>query len=214
MAKNGKVVSSLDGVNPQLQARLESAMNLGAEISVYEESVAMLKAGTISVRGLKATITACNENKGQLPTIKPSTAQYFLASSEVRSLAGGKDKPLRDILNATIQAKRAKKTDDKGKEVSMFADLLEGSKTFAEFVKATPSQGERAKAGRKTSAPVPVVDSVDAFVSFFLGATELTDFKVSNAEQWDKFINLVARISEYNRRNHPAIKSKATAKAS
>ena len=205
MAKNGKAVSSLDGVNPALQNRFESVMNLEAEVSAYEEAVKMLKAGTISIRGVKATIEASME-KGSLPTIKPSSAQYFVISEQVRALAGGKEKPLKTVLNVATQAKRAFKKDTE--------KVISESKTFAEFAGKIPSQGERAKAGRKTSAPVPVVDSVDAFVSFFLGATELTDFKVSNAEQWDKFINLVARISEYNRRNHPAIKSKATAKAS
>lgn len=203
MAKNGKVVSSLDGVNPALQTRFESVMNLEAEISAYEEAVKMLKAGTISVRGVKATIQASME-KGSLPTIKPSSAQYFVISEQVRALAGGKDKPLKTVLNVATQAKRAfKKETEK---------VIAESKTFAEFAGKIPSQGERAKAGRKGSAPV--ADSVDAYVSLFLGAKGLTDLKVSNAEQWDTFINLVARISEYNRRNHPAIKAKATAKAS
>ncbi len=204
-SKSSKVVSSLDVVNADLRASFEAVVNLEAEVAVYEKALTMLKAGTISVRGLKATIESAQE-KGALPTIKPSTAQYFLLSGEVRALAGGKDKALKDVLNATIQAKRAF-----GKEAE---GVINGSSSFAELVKATPKQGEKAKAGRKASAPVPVVDNVDAYVSFFLGATELTDFKVSNAQQWDKFINLVAKISEYNRRNHPSIKSKATAKAS
>jgi len=204
-SKSSKVLSSLDVVNVELRRSFEAVVNLEAEVAVYEKALTMLKAGTISVRGLKLTIESA-QDKGALPTIKPSTAQYFLLSGEVRALAGGKDKALKDVLNATIQAKRAF-----GKKAE---EVISGSTSFAELVKATPKQGEKAKAGRKASAPVPVVDNVDAYVSFFLGATELTDFKVSNAQQWDKFINLVAKISEYNRRNHPAIKSKATAKAS
>lgn len=193
-AKNGKTTSSLDGVNPALQSRFESVMNLEAEISAYEEALKMLKAGTISVRGVKATIQASME-KGSLPTIKPSSAQYFVISEQVRALAGGKDKPLKTVLNVATQAKRAFKQDTE--------KVISESKTFAEFASKIPSQGERAKAGRKTS--VPVVDTVDAFVSLFLGATELTDLKVNNKEQWDKFINLVSRISQYNKRNHPSM---------
>lgn len=202
MAKNGKVVSSLDGVNPALQTRFESVMNLEAEISAYEEAVKMLKAGTISIRGIKATIEASME-KGSLPTIKPSSAQYFVISEQVRALAGGKDKPLKTVLNVATQAKRAFKKDTE--------KVIAESKTFAEFAGKIPSQGERAKAGRKI---IPVVPSVDAYVSLFMGATDLTDLKVSNKEQWDKFINLVSRISQYNKRNHPAVNAKATAKAS
>ncbi len=202
MAKNGKVVSSLDGVNPALQTRFESVMNLEAEVLAYEESLKMLKAGIISIRGIKATIEASME-KGNLPTIKPSSVQYFIVSEQVRALAGGKEKPLKTVLAVATQAKRAFKKDAE--------KVISESKSFADLAGKIPSQGERAKAGRKSA---PVVESVDAYVSLFMGATELTDFKVSNAEQWDKFINLVAKISEYNRRNHPAIKAKATAKAS
>jgi hypothetical protein len=198
-AKSGKVVSSLDVVNADLRASFEAVVNLEAEISVYEKAVSMLNAGTISVRGLKATIEAAQE-KGALPTIKPSTAQYFALSASVRALAGGKEKALKDVLNATIQAKRAF-----GKDT---LDRIAESKSFAELVKATPKQGERAKAGRKAS---PVAESVDSYVSLFMGAKDLTDFKVENVEQFNDFLNLIKRISEYNRRNHPAMKAKVSA---
>lgn len=199
--KNGKVSSSLDVINADLLAVFAGVVNgsLVAELVAYEKGVSMLRGGQISVRGLKMTIEEAIES-GSLPTIKPSTAQDFLLSAQVRDLEGGKNKSLKDLLNATIQGR---KSFGGAKD---FAKRIEAKewKSFAELVKATPSQGERAKAGRKTSAPV--VDSVDAFVSLFMGATDLTDFKVSNIEQWDKFINLVGKISDYNKRNHPAVR--------
>jgi hypothetical protein len=51
-----------------------------------------------------------------------------------------------------------------------------------------------------------VVVCVDSYVSLFMGATECVDFKVVNVEQWEKFINLVSKISDYNKRNHPAVR--------
>ena len=74
--KAPKAVTSADVVNSDLCAQFEAVLNLEAELSVFERAVSMLNAGTISVRGLKATIEKAQE-KGALPTIKPSTAQYF-----------------------------------------------------------------------------------------------------------------------------------------
>jgi len=198
-SKSSKVLSSLDVVNVELRVSFEAVVNLEAEVAVYEKALKMLKAGTISVRGLKLTIESA-QDKGALPTIKPSTAQYFLLSGEVRALAGGKDKPLKEVLNATIQAKRAF-----GKKAE---EVIAESASFAELVKATPKQGEKAKAGRKAS---PVAESVDSFVSLFMGAKGLTDLKVENIDQWNSFLNLVGNISAYNKRNHPAVKAKVSA---
>lgn len=203
MAKNGKVVSNLDGVNADLKASFEGVVNLEAELKVYEKAVAMLNGKTISVRGLKATIEAAAE-KGDLPTIKPTTAQYFLDSARVRSLAGGKQKPLKAVLNATIQAKRAfgaKGLDEK----------LATVRSFDELVSVTPKQGERAKAGRKESAPLA---DVDGFVALFLGVRDLEGdaLTIRNAENFEKFQACVKMITDWNRRNHPALaKAKVSA---
>lgn len=200
-SKNGKAISSLDVVNIELKGQFESVVNLEAEISVFEVAVRMLNAGTISVRGLKATIESASE-KGALPTIKPSTAQYFALAHEVRSLNGGKEKALKTVLNTTIQAKRAF-----GKET---LSKIQGAKSFADFAGSVPSQGERAKAKRKASAKVDLL-TVDAYVSMFMGVKELESLKVSDVEQWGKFLSLVKTISESNRANHPAIRAKVSA---
>lgn len=181
-SKSGKAVSNLDVVNADLKASFEGVVNLEAEIAVYEKAVRMLDAGSISVRGLKATIEASME-KGALPTIKPSTAQYFTLSSKVRALAGGKDKPLKAVLNATIQAKRAF-----GKEAEA---RIEASKSFAELVKATPSQGERAKAGRKASEKSDMF-TADAVMNHYIAlVADLKDIAPSDPEVWTKFLSVV-----------------------
>jgi hypothetical protein len=195
-SKSGKAVSNLDVVNNDLKAQFEGVVNLDAELAVYEKAVRMLNSGDISVRGLKATIEAAQE-KGALPTIKPTTAQYFLDSAKVRALAGGKEKPLKDVLNATIQAKRSF-----GKEG--FESTLASVKSFAELVKATPKQGEKAKAGRKASEPVA---DVDGFIALFLGVRDLKGeaLTIKNVENFEKFQACVKMITEWNRRNHPAL---------
>ena len=193
-SKSGKVVSNLDVVNVSLKSRFESVVNLEAETAAYEEAVRMLNAGEISVRGLKATIEAANE-KGNLPTIKPSTAQYFALSSKVRALSGGKDKPLKEVLNATIQAKRAF-----GKDAE---NVISESKSFAELVKATPSQGERAKVERKSAVPLV---NMDAYISLFLGAKELESLYADTSRpEWAEFCKFVTRVIETNAasKNHP-----------
>lgn len=201
-SKSSKAVSNLDVVNADLKASFEAVVNLEAEVAVYEKAVVMLNAGTISVRGLKMTIEAAEE-KGALPTIKPSTAQYFVLSSKVRALAGGKEKALKAVLNATIQAKRAF-----GKEAE---SKITEAKSFADLVKSIPSQGERAKAKRKASAPVA---DVDGFVALFLGVRDLEGeaLTIKNVENFEKFQACVKMITEWNRRNHPALqKSKVSA---
>lgn len=198
-SKSGKAVSSLDVVNVRLQQDFEGVVNLEAELRVYERAVSMLNAGEISVRGLKATIEKASE-KGALPTIKPSTAQYFLASSKVRSLEGGKSKALKEVLNATIQAKRAFGKD--------FESKVEGAKSFADLVKQTPTQGERAKAGRKSVKEAQGFESVDDLIeAFIVTAGEFEDITPKNPETWTKFLTIVEVMSKATRKSHPAGKA-------
>lgn len=198
-SKSSKAVSNLDVVNADLKARFEGVVNLEAELAVYEKAVKMLEAGEISVRGLKATIEASME-KGSLPTIKPSTAQYFKLSASVRALAGGKDKPLKDVLNATIQAKRMF-----GKEAEA---KIESAKSFAELVKATPKQGEKAKAKRK--AEKSEMFTADAVMNHYIAlVADLEDITPSDPEVWTKFLKVVE-----SQRKAIIAKSKHPAKAS
>jgi len=204
MTKASKQVSSVDVVNVSLKSVFESVVNLDAEMTAYEEAVRMLNAGTISVRGLKATIEAAQE-KGALPTIKPSTAQYFVLSASVRSLAGGKDKPLKEILNATIQAKRAFKKDAEEKIAS--------AKSFAELVKSTPKQGEKAKAEKATLADVKaVLAHADGVVALALKSLR----ELSGEEAVIKDVSsakMLIKVLEHGiaTNAHPAIRAKASA---
>lgn len=181
-SKSGKAVSNLDVVNVDLKASFEAVVNLEAEVAVYEKAVSMLNAGSISVRGLKATIEAAQE-KGALPTIKPSTAQYFVVSSKVRSLEGGKAKALKEVLNVAIQAKRAY-----GKEIE---SKIESAKSFADFAKSIPSQGERAKAKRKSAEKSDLFTADAVMLHYVALVAELEDIAPSDPEVWTKFLGVV-----------------------
>lgn len=192
--KATKAVSSLDAINEGLRQDFESIVNLDAELKVFERAVSMLNAGSISVRGLKATIEKAQE-KGALPTIKPSTAQYFANASKVRSLKGGDNKALKDVLNVTIQGKRAF-----GKE---FSEKLESAESFAQFANSIPSQGERAKAGRKSAKPEAV--TADAVISLALGLwKDLDKHEINDMAQAEKFAEMLARAISFNKRKHPS----------
>lgn len=198
-APKAKAVSSLDVVNADLKVQFESVVNLEAELSVFNKAVSMLNAGTISVRGLKATIEAAQE-KGALPTIKPSTAQYFANTAKVRALKGGDSKALKDSLNATIQAKRAFGKD--------FESKLNEAESFAQFASSIPSQGERAKAGRKVAQKVEAV-TADAVISLAFGLwKELDTHDIKDIETAQKFAESLVKAVAYNKRkNHPSTKT-------
>ena len=197
--KTPKAVTSADVVNSDLCAQLEAVINLEAELSVWAKMTAMLEAGTISVRGGKATLEKAEE-KGMLPTMRVSQVQYFVPAKQVRSLKGGENKSLKETLNVTIQAKRAF-----GKE---FADKLESAETFAEFAKSVPSQGERAKAGRK-SAPKTDAVTADAVISLAFGLwKDLDTHEIADIETAQKFAEQLVKAITYNKRkNHPSTKT-------
>ena len=196
-SKNGKVTSSKDAINESLVKDFSAILNLEAEINFYEKAVSLLNSGAISVRGLKATIEKAEE-VGTAPTIRISQVQYFVDSAEVRKLEGGKIQTLKSILNATIQAKRAYKKD--------FSLRLQEASTFAQFVRAIPTQGERAKAGRKASEGETLAN-LDAYVSLFMGAKDLDDLSIQNHEQFADFCKFVTALVKAHKANHPTVKA-------
>jgi hypothetical protein len=200
-SKNGKVTSSKDAINESLVKDFSSILNLEAEINFFEKAVSMLNNGAISVRGLKATIEKAEE-VGTAPTIRTSQVQYFVDSADVRKLDGAKSQSLKAILNATIQAKRAYKKD--------FSAKLAEASTFAQFVRAIPSQGERAKAGRKASEGETLAN-LDAYISLFMGAKDLDDLSITNEAQFDEFCKFVTALVKAHKANHPSVKAQRVA---
>jgi hypothetical protein len=141
--KNGKVSSNLDTMNKALAESLAASLNLKGEILWYEKATVLMTSGKISVKGMKATIEEA-EKVGSAPTIRASHAQYFADSVAVRHLDGGHEQPLKNILNATIQAKRAYKKD--------FQAKLDEANSFEAFASAIPSQAEQKREAHHNEA--------------------------------------------------------------
>ena len=140
-SKSGAVSSSLDQVSDSFVNDLTKIIggSLPAEMKVFEKACAMLDKGTISVRGLKASIEKANEI-GALPTIKPSHAQDFIIARSVRALEGGSTQSLKVLLNTAHQAKK----HFNGKDGQMSTvEALDFVETFADLVESIPSQSER-----------------------------------------------------------------------
>jgi len=147
-AKSGTANSSLNEVSPVLVADFSKVVggSLPAEMKVFEKACAMMESGKIGYRGIALSIEKANEI-GALPTIKPSHAQDFLNAKAIRSLAGGKDQPLKVLLNTAIQARRY----FNGKEDKMnVAEALDFVEAFDDLKESIPSQGEQAKRKART----------------------------------------------------------------
>lgn len=133
---------------------------LSTEVEIWERMVAKHLVGGISVRGMKATLDAVAV-VGALPSIASSTAQYFADTVTVRNLDGGKDMPLKAVLNVTVQGVR--KLGKAG-----FAEAVGKASTFsalAKKIEATPAK-EKVLGATATHS----IKDLDGVVSFSLGA--------------------------------------------
>ena len=199
-------------VNQGLKNQLEAIANLSieerleAEVVAYEKALVLLDSGALSVRGLKATIEEATE-RGSLPTLAPSTAQYFRASADVRALEGGRAKALKEVINTTIQGKRAFGAG--------FEEMLEGSATFADFArKVKGALATKAEAGRKSSkkeAPADIDGVVKAFISSVQNLEAPASLVVVDTPTFEKFLGIVQTMSQARqgalkqaRAKHPA----------
>ena len=129
MAKNEKAVNASHDVNDELVRELSASFDVNLEKAWWAKARKMVEGGSISVRGLKATIKKVEETFGNAPTLRSTWSQYFQDAFKVEDLEGGKAQSLKAILNLTIQATR--KTGGR----DGFAEALEGVKSFAEFAK-------------------------------------------------------------------------------
>jgi hypothetical protein len=186
-----KVITSLDVVNADLLAVFAGVVNgsLVAELGAYEKGVSMLRGGLISVRGLKLTIKEA-VIAGNLPTLRASHSQDFLLSSVVRELKGGREATLKDLMNATVQARKWLKGSDKVAEAIMAGQFA----SFADLVKATPKQSTERKETPK---------GIEAQISALLETMEAEDFDsviigIENAEKVVKQLGACIALSKQN----------------
>lgn len=130
MAKNKETAPKAShDINDELVRELSASFNVNLEKAWWVKARKMVEGGSISVRGLKATIKKVEDTFGNAPTLRSSWSQYFEDAFKVEDLEGGKAQTLKAILNLTIQATR--KTG--GREG--FEEIFKGVKSFAEFSK-------------------------------------------------------------------------------
>ena len=116
-------------INDELVRELSASFNVNLEKVWWVKARKMVEGGSISVRGLKATIKKVEDTFGRAPTLRSTWSQYFEDAFKVEDLEGGKAQPLTAILNLTIQATRKAGGRDG------FAKVIEGVKSFAELSK-------------------------------------------------------------------------------
>lgn len=166
-AKQGKAVTviadDINAVDSLIADQFISFVKdgLSTEVEIWERMVAKHLVGGISVRGMKATLDAVAV-VGALPSIASSTAQYFADTVTVRNLDGGKDMPLKAVLNVTVQGVR--KLGKAG-----FAEAVGKASTFSALAKKIEATPAKVKAEGATASPYAIKD-LDGVVSFALGA--------------------------------------------
>lgn len=180
--KNSKVTSNLDALNKPLAEALSASLNLKGELAWYDRATVLLTSGKISVRGMKATIEEA-EKVGSAPTIRASHAQYLADSVAVRHLEGGHAQPLKAILNATIQAKRAYK--------KQFSAKVESAQSFAEFASAIPSQAEQKREAHHNEKAEKVADINELLKA--LGSALKAKQEIKNIKEAEAVAYLLAK---------------------
>lgn len=165
-AKQGKAVTviadDINAVDSLIADQFISFVKdgLSTEVEIWERMVAKHLVGGISVRGMKATLDAVAV-VGALPSIASSTAQYFADTVTVRNLDGGKDMPLKAVLNVTVQGVR--KLGKAG-----FAEAVGKASTFSALAKKIEATPAKVKAEGATATHS--IKDLDGVVSFALGA--------------------------------------------
>jgi len=127
--KESKAVKASHDINDELVRELSASFNVNLEKAWWAKARKMVEGGSISVRGLKATIKKVEDTFGNAPTLRSSWSQYFEDAFKVEDLEGGKAQTLKAVPNLTIQATRKAGGRDG------FAEVIKGVKSFSELSK-------------------------------------------------------------------------------
>lgn len=199
-SKQEKSENPADSVNSELVSKFQSALNFDAELSAYERAIVLLRGGVVSAKGIKLSLEVASA-EGNLPTLKPSHAQYFLLSSAVRELEGAKEKSLKDVLNVTIQGK-------KNFGAQGFPALIASSASFDELASKIPPQ---VKSGTGSRQDIKTMNDLMVYFVDKARTFDGDDFLPKNPKTWTEFSNMVEEIRKSIRANHPSEKAKVRA---
>lgn len=179
-AKNGKVTSSLDKENPTLTAQFISCINFEGETQAFWDSIKLLEEKKISYRGIKESLKKAQE-KGALPSLVPSMAQYFHQASILLRLPNGKELKVKDAILAIQNGKRSKayksaKDFDKALAVAKSATpIVKNSKAGKRTSKSVAPTTQHADKGSTTeNKPVTFSQGIETLLSIAQNRTDLS----------------------------------------
>ena len=210
--KSGKVSTTLDNANTELVSSGFDFLKKGTdgEAIWFADSVALLNAKKISVRGIQASMKEVLAKFGedvQFPSLTETMVQYFAQASALMALEGWKGSPV-EAIRLVQSGKRSNKFASAG-EFDKALAVAKTAKAIITKAKAPKREGKNnAPTGtRQTSAPVesakPTIEQgINALITIF---TERTDHTIKDIKSAERLAGILAQaLSNTKAKAHPA----------
>jgi hypothetical protein len=198
--KASKVSSSLDNANTALVSSGFDFLKQGTdgEAIWFADSVALLNAKKISVRGVQASMKEVLAKFGedvQFPSLTETMVQYFVQASALMALDGWKGSPV-EAIRLVQSGKRSEKFAT-AKDFDKALAVAKSAKTLITKAKAPKRAGKSntPTGTRQTSAPVegskPTIEQgINALISIF---TERTDHTLKDMKGAERLAGILAQ---------------------
>jgi hypothetical protein len=210
--KAGKVSTTLDNANTELVSSGFDFLKKGTdgEAIWFADSVALLNAKRISVRGIQASMKEVLGKFGedvQFPSLTETMVQYFAQASALMALDGWKGSPV-EAIRLVQSGKRSNKFASAGE----FDEALAVAKTAKAIITKAKAPKREGKSNtptgtRQTSAPVesakPTIEQgINALITIF---TERTDHTIKDIKSAERLAGILAQaLSNTKAKAHPA----------
>ena len=210
--KAGKVSTTLDNANPALVASGSAFLKQGTdgEAIWFADSVALLNAKKISVRGIQVSmqeILSEFTEDVKFPSLTETMVQYFLQASALMALDGWKGSPV-EAIRLVQSGKRSNKFKS-AKEFDSALATAKSAKTLIAKAKAPKREGKSntPTGTRQTSAPVEgakpnIEQGINALITIF---TERTDHTIKDIKSAERLAGILAQaLTNTKAKAHPA----------
>jgi hypothetical protein len=198
-SKSGKVSSTLDNASPALvSSGIEFLKEgTGSEAIWFADSVALLNAKKISVRGVQESMkeVLAGFEGAQFPTLTETMVQYFLQASALMALDGWKGTPVQAIR--LVQSGKRSEKFESAKEFDKALESAKSAKAIITKAKAPKRAGKNnAPTGtRVTAEPVegskPTIEQgINALIAIF---TERTDHTIKDIKSAERLAGILAQ---------------------
>jgi peroxiredoxin len=212
--KAGKVSTTLDNANTELVSSGFEFLKkgTGSEAVWFADSVALLNAKKISVRGIQASMSealAKCSDKGDVkfPSLTETMVQYFAQASALMALEGWKGSPV-EAIRLVQSGKRSNKFASAGE----FDKALAVAKTAKAIITKAKAPKREGKSNTPTGTRVttePAKDSkptieqgINALITIF---TERTDHTIKDIKSAERLAGILAQaLTNTKAKAHPA----------